>query len=199
MYIYINLVLLIVEDKMKIYLRKIFILISKVTVGLFYNKKYLKGKHFDNNVIGWIWCWKNLFMQKIIGYNRNCPFPVSFRNEIGNWRNLEFNLNDMNNFQHFGVYFQTWRGKIYLGEGTYIAPNVGLITQNHNLENLNEHDTAEDIYLGKSCWVGMNSVILPGIKLGDNTIVAAGAVVTKSFPEGNCVIGGVPAKLIKKL
>jgi len=45
----------------------------------------------------------------------------------------------------------------------------------------------------------MNAVILPGVHLGDHTIVAAGSVVTKSFPQGNCILGGVPAKVVKEL
>jgi acetyltransferase-like isoleucine patch superfamily enzyme len=45
----------------------------------------------------------------------------------------------------------------------------------------------------------MNAVILPGVVLGDHTIVGAGAVVTKSFPEGYCIIAGVPAKVIKTI
>lgn len=45
----------------------------------------------------------------------------------------------------------------------------------------------------------MNSVILPGVQLGKGTVVAAGSVVTKSFLQGNCIIGGSPAKFIKNL
>ena len=45
----------------------------------------------------------------------------------------------------------------------------------------------------------MNSVILPGVELGNRTIVAAGTVVTKSFKQGNIVLGGVPAKIIKEI
>ncbi|MBS7109518.1 MAG: hypothetical protein KH076_09760 [Streptococcus sp.] len=45
----------------------------------------------------------------------------------------------------------------------------------------------------------MNSVILPGVILGDHTIVGAGAVVTHSFPDGYCIIGGNPARIIKAL
>jgi acetyltransferase-like isoleucine patch superfamily enzyme len=45
----------------------------------------------------------------------------------------------------------------------------------------------------------MNAVILPGVTLGENTIVGAGAIVTKSFPEGWCVLAGNPARVIRKL
>ena len=77
--------------------------------------------------------------------------------------------------------------------------NVGLITANHSLEDLDKHQEGKPIVLGKSNWIGMNSVILPGVILGDNTVVGAGSVVTHSFPEGNCVIAGAPAKKIRKL
>ena len=44
----------------------------------------------------------------------------------------------------------------------------------------------------------MNAVVLPGVVLGDNTVVAAGAVVTKSFPDGYCTVAGVPARVISR-
>lgn len=90
-------------------------------------------------------------------------------------------------------------GQIHIGNGTWIASNVGIVTQNHDLYNLESHDRARDVFIGEHCWIGMNSVILPGVKLGDHTIVGAGAVVTKSFEFGNCVIAGNPAKVIKNL
>ena len=136
-------------------------------------------------------------MQKIIGYNRHIPFPVSHRNNIGVADHIIFDVNDMNNFQNFGCYFQAFDGSIYVGKGTYIAPNVGIITQNHNKEDLDKHVAAKDVTIGRNCWIGMNSVVLPGVTLGDNVIVGAGSVVTKSFPEGNCTIAGNPAKIIK--
>lgn len=176
-----------------------FIIFSKLIMTHVYDGKYLKGRWFENSTKGWRWCWRSLFMQKIIGYNRKIPFPVSHRNNVGNIQNLFFDSNDMNNFQNFGCYYQNFNGKIILGKGTYIAPNVGLITQNHKIGNLNEHDQAKDITLGKNCWIGMNSTILPGVTLGDNTIVGAGSIVTKSFPEGNCVIVGNPAKILKRV
>jgi acetyltransferase-like isoleucine patch superfamily enzyme len=52
------------------------------------------------------------------------------------------------------------------------------------------------IKIGKNCWIGSKVSILDGVQLGNGCIVAAGAVVTKSFPD-NSIIGGVPAKLLK--
>lgn len=56
---------------------------------------------------------------------------------------------------------------------------------------------AKPITIGKNVWIGSKSVILQGVSIGDNCVVAVGAVVTKSFGD-NLIIGGVPAKVIKK-
>ncbi len=117
----------------------------------------------------------------------------------GEAKNIVFNINDLNNFQGSGIYYQCFAGKIIIGKGSYIANNVGLITANHDVNNLDKHLPGKDIILGKSCWIGINSVILPGVKLGDNTIVGAGSIVTKSFPDGHCIIAGNPARLIRKI
>ena len=89
-------------------------------------------------------------------------------------------------------------GKITIGDYTIIATNVGIISANHNLYDYRQHEECS-VNIGSYCWIGMNSVILPGVCLGDHTIVAAGAVVTKPFPEGYQVIGGNPAKVIKRI
>jgi len=184
---------------MKKIMKKIYIGLSKLILPIFYNKKYLQGKHFsDGNIIGYQWAWRSIFMQKVLGYNRNIPWPVSFRSVIGNKDNIEFDINDLNNFQHFGCYFQNYKGKIIIGSGTYIAPNVGIITQNHDINDLDKHQDAKDVIIGEKCWIGMNSMVLPGVKLGNNTIVGAGSIVTKSFEEGNCIVAGNPAKILRK-
>jgi acetyltransferase-like isoleucine patch superfamily enzyme len=58
--------------------------------------------------------------------------------------------------------------------------------------------TRKGIKIGRNCWIGSNVIITDGVNIGDNCVVAAGAVVTKSFPD-NSLLGGVPAKLIKKI
>lgn len=89
--------------------------------------------------------------------------------------------------------------RIYIGDYTAIASNVGLMSGNHDLYDLRLQIEGEPIRIGKYCWIGMNTVILPEVELGDFTIVGAGAVVTKSFPEGYCVIAGNPARKIRDL
>ncbi len=169
---------------------------------VFYDRKYLKGKAFSSYKYsnGWRWVMESFFIQKIIGYQRHIPFPVSFRSQFMNWENFIFDVDDLENFQKGGCYFQAASDAcIKIGRGTFIAANVGIITANHDLQNLEKHMSGKDVTIGEKCWIGMNSVILPGVTLGEGTVVGAGSIVTKSFPEGHCVIAGNPAKLIREL
>jgi len=178
--------------------KQIAIIIAKILAPLFYSRRYLAGRHFADDGGGWIWALKGIWFQKILGFNRRVPWPVSPFVTISNPENIVWHPDDLNNFQSPGCYWQNFAAKIVVGRGTYIAPNVGLITANHDPLNLDQHLAGQDIILGESCWIGMNAVILPGVELGPHTIVAAGAVVTKSFPEGYCIIGGVPAKILRR-
>jgi len=76
---------------------------------------------------------------------------------------------------------------------------VGIITANHDPADLCRHLPGKPVELGECCWIGMNSVILPGVTLGPHTIVGAGSVVTHSFADGYCVIAGNPARLVRTL
>lgn len=87
---------------------------------------------------------------------------------------------------------------IEIGDYSNIGPNVGLISANHDTVDNSRHTDVGPLKIGRFCWIGMNAVILPGVQLGDFTIVAAGAIVTDSFPDGYCIIGGNPAKVIKQ-
>ncbi|MBO4733889.1 MAG: acyltransferase [Clostridia bacterium] len=172
-------------------------------IGLiFYKKKYLTGKEFHRWQYsnGWRYVKEDWFVQKVLGYQRHIPYPVSWRMQVMNWENIHFDVNDISNFQKCGSYFQAAAdAHIYIGSGTCIAANVGLITANHDLYDLNKAAPGKDIVIGKNCWIGMNSVILPGVVLGDHTVVGAGSIVTKSFEDGYCVIAGNPAKVIRTL
>jgi acetyltransferase-like isoleucine patch superfamily enzyme len=97
-----------------------------------------------------------------------------------------------------GNYIEASNG-ISIGDYTNIGPNVGIISANHNAIDNTLVEVTSPISIGKFCWIGMNAVILPGVVLGDFTIVGAGAVVSKSFADGYCVLGGAPAQIINYL
>lgn len=97
-----------------------------------------------------------------------------------------------------GCYIQAING-ILIGDDCIFAPGVGLISANHSPADFDQHMPSDPIRIGNHCWVGMNAVILPGVELGDRTVVGAGSVVTRSFPEGNCVIAGNPARVLRRL
>lgn len=75
---------------------------------------------------------------------------------------------------------------------------MGIISGNHDLYNQTLHINKK-VEIGDYTWIGMGAIIMPDVKLGPRTIVGAGSIVTHSFPEGYCVVGGNPAKLIKNL
>ena len=135
----------------------------------------------------------NAFMQRVFRINARMPWMVHFTTcadgdiQIGKnvWRSFALSG---------GCYIQGING-IRIGDDTVFAPEVKIISANHRRGDLHRWDAAEPIHIGGRCWIGSNAVILPGVRLGDDVIVGAGAVVTKSFPRGS-VIGGVPAKLI---
>ncbi len=96
-----------------------------------------------------------------------------------------------------GSYIQG-AGKVYIGDYVRFAPNIGILSSNHDLYDRDVYNN-KPIKIGDYSWIGMNATIMSGVELGVSTIVGAGAVVTKSFPDGFCVIAGNPAKVIKYL
>ena len=90
-------------------------------------------------------------------------------------------------------------GGVTLGDGSQIGHNVVFATLNHALgPELRAITSPAPIVLGRNVWIGSNATILQGVTIGDNAVVAAGAVVTKDVPA-NTVVGGVPAKVIRAI
>ena len=133
---------------------------------LFFDRKYLAGRHFSDSGDGWRWVARSILTQRILRYNRHVPWPVSPFIIVGNARNITFDVDDLNNFQTIGNYFQSYAGRITLGRGSYIAPNTGFITANHDPLDPSVHRPGADIVLGECCWVGMNATIMPGTGTG---------------------------------
>lgn len=136
------------------------------------------------------------YNQKVKGHMSLAYWPVHQTSHVVNAKNIYCGIETSPGFSP-GNYIQAI-GKIYIGDYTQIAANVGIISANHDLHDNRKH-VLKEVKIGKYCWLGIGCKIMPGVTLGDYTIVAAGAVVTKSFEDGYCVLGGVPAKLIKKI
>lgn len=138
----------------------------------------------------------NFIFQGILRQNADCPWSVHYTSQVvcphkikighGVERSLMLSAN---------CYIQGGNG-VEMGDGTLFGPGVRIISANHDLDNMKKWLPDKPIRIGNNCWLGANAVILPGVKLGDNVIVGAGAVVTKSFPS-NVMLAGNPAKKIK--
>lgn len=117
------------------------------------------------------------------------PFTADFGKNIKIGKNV---------FINSGCRFQD-QGGITIGDGSLVGHNVVLATVNHNY-NSEDRGTMylKPIVLEKNAWIGSNATILPGITIGENSIVAAGSVVTKDVPS-NSIVAGNPAKFMSNL
>lgn len=117
------------------------------------------------------------------------PFTTDFGKNIHLGKNV---------FINSGCRFQD-QGGIYIGNNVLIGHNVVLATLNHE-ENPKKRGNLcpSPIKIADDVWIGSNVTILPGVTIGKNAIIAAGAVVTKDVAE-NTVVGGVPAKYIRDI
>ncbi|MFQ3192465.1 MAG: maltose O-acetyltransferase [Paraglaciecola sp.] len=90
---------------------------------------------------------------------------------------------------------------VTFGADVMLAPGVMISTSTHPLEPSKRNkgiESAKSINIGNSVWIGMGAKILEGVNIGDNAVIAAGAVVNKNVPA-NTVVAGVPARIIKNL
>ena len=135
------------------------------------------------------------FFEKLIGkkVGKNFGMFPPFYNDCG--KNITIGDNV---FLNSGCKMQD-QGGITIGDGTLVGHNVVFATINHD-ENPDKRANMhpKPICIGKNVWIGANATILPGVTIGDGAIIAAGAVVTKYVPACT-VVGGVPAKFIKKI
>jgi acetyltransferase-like isoleucine patch superfamily enzyme len=90
-------------------------------------------------------------------------------------------------------------GGITIEDGVLIAPKVSLLSEGHPISPENRHSLmVGHIHIKKNAWIGANATILQGVTVGENAVVAAGAVVSKDVPD-NTIVGGIPAKIIKTI
>ena len=138
----------------------------------------------------------NWLVHRVIYGQRGLKFSVHFASRVIRPDRVKLGKNVVSIGLKGGLYIQAVNG-VEIGDDTIIAPGVKIISANHDLEDYGKHFSCEPVRIGRRCWLGVNAIILPGVQLGDEVIVGAGAVVTKSFPARS-VIAGVPAKLLRQ-
>jgi acetyltransferase-like isoleucine patch superfamily enzyme len=134
-------------------------------------------------------------LSKIIGQpvDQSVEVRLPFYTDYG--RRIIFGKNV---FVNSGVMF-TDLGGIVIEDDVLIGPGASLISVNHPQNPNNRHGLElSPVYIHQNAWIGAKSVILPGVSVGKNAIVAAGAVVTHNVPD-NTIVAGVPAKVIKTI
>ena len=120
------------------------------------------------------------------------PFHANFGGHhvhLGNYVYANFNLTCIDDTH------------IYIGDNTMIGPNVTLATAGHPiLPRLREkgYQFNLPIHIGKNCWLGAGVIVLPGVNIGDNSVIGAGSIVTKDIPS-NVVAYGSPCKVIREI
>ncbi len=160
-------------------------------LSFFYKELNINDNHYPIKTL-FIYAFK----QKILGYNRKTPWPVHYSSKIICPQKIQRGTK----YPGFGhnIYLDGRNG-IIIGSNVWIGPRVSIISQNHDLNNYNNYTPSEPIKIGKNSWLGSSCIILPEVELGNHTVVGAGAIVTKSFTDGNVLIAGNPARIIKTL
>ena len=88
---------------------------------------------------------------------------------------------------------------IYIGDDCMIGPNTVIATAGHPIDpELRQRCTQynKPVRIGKNCWLGANVVVMPGVTIGDNTVIGAGSIVTKDIPSGVVAVGN-PCRVMR--
>lgn len=135
------------------------------------------------------------FRQKILRINGRVPWPVHFTSRVLHHKNIKVG-NRSTPGVNSGCYVQGRNG-IEIGHNFRMGPGVGLISANHDPADYDRWVASGPITIGDNVWIGMNSVVLPGVHIGDNVIIAANSVVSKDIPP-NSIAAGAPCTVIRE-
>lgn len=139
---------------------------------------------------------QQMLKEMLAELGENCYIEPPFHANFGG-RHVHFGNNVYANF-NFTAVDDT---HIYVGDYTMFGPNVTLATAGHPiLPELRKqaYQYNMPIHIGRNCWIGSGVCVMPGVTIGDNTVIGAGSVVTKDIPA-NVVAYGTPCKVIREI
>jgi maltose O-acetyltransferase len=125
----------------------------------------------------------------------NCEIETPFRCDYGAFLSLGHNV-----FINFGCVILDCN-YVEIGDHVLIGPNVGIYAATHPVdpaERMTLRELGKPIRIGRNVWIGGNSVICPGVSIGENTTIGAGSIVTKDIPA-NVVAAGNPCKVLREI
>lgn len=91
--------------------------------------------------------------------------------------------------------------KVKIGDNCMLAPNVAIYTAGHPLHpdtRNSGYEYGKEVTIGDNCWIGGNSVICPGVHIGNDVVIGAGSVVTRDIPDGS-IAAGSPCRVIRRI
>jgi len=139
---------------------------------------------------------RQLILQNILGkFSENSLIEPPFHCVYG--QNIEIGEHVYLNFQCVILDCN----KVRIGDHTMIGPNVQIYTAAHDLQaetRIQGWEVAKPIDIAENVWIGGGAILLPGVKIGRNAVVGAGAVVTRDVPE-NTIVAGNPARVIREI
>ena len=158
---------------------------------------------------------ESVFIKKLLVQMNNTPDPDEIRNLLSKITGSEIDLSVVvftplhinygkntkigkNVFINFDCVFLDLGG-ITIEDNVFIAPKVSLLSEGHPTSIEDRHSLIpQAIHIKKNAWIGAGATILPGVTIGENAVVAAGAVVSKDVVD-NTIVGGIPAKFINDI
>lgn len=178
------------RNKILFILKNPFRLLSILIIRLKYFDSIRFNKEYQNKISFRIW-----LMHIFTRGSSTLYWPVNKSSQVYDFENIYAGVDTFPGFMK-GCYIQG-KGGIYIGDYTQIAPNVVIVSANHDVYDTRYHKP-KSVIIGSYSWIGAGAKILPGVILGPHTIVGAGSIVTKSFEEGHCLIAGNPARKVKE-
>lgn len=163
-----------------------------LSIGLTTAKyRYLKRCVGKGTIVG---RWVEIVNSANVRIGNACLFQDGVYIRAGNQGKI--NIGDRAALNSFSKLFG--HGSISIGEDTQIGPGSLITTTDHDYYDENLETKFMPVTIGKRVWIGANVTILPGVEIGDYSVIGAGAVVTESIPPRSVAVG-VPARVIKQI